>query len=83
MGDYIEEVKVWYLKDNYKCTLEDNTTVYFASLKDNLEIAFYDTITSTLYFNDLYDGRFKKAKRQIIKDFNPDHISRYFNLGDI
>lgn len=78
-----EEITIWYYKDNYKCTLEKNTTVYFASLKDHLEIAFYDTITSTLYFNDLYKGRFKKAKQQIIKDFKPDTISSYLNLCEI
>lgn len=83
MGEFTGEVKVYYMKENYKCTLETNTTVYFISLKDNLEIAYYDTITSTLYFNDLYKDRFKKAKRQIIKDFKPDTISSYFNLGDL
>lgn len=83
MGDILDDVKVWYYKDNYKCTLETNTTVYFASIRDHLEIAFYDTITSTLYFNELYKGRFKKAKRDIIKDFKPDVVSSYFNLGDI
>lgn len=79
----ISNITVWYMKDNYKCTLETNTTVYFQSLRDNLEIAYYDTITSTLYFNDMYKGRFNKAKKQIVKDFKPDHISRYLNLGDL
>lgn len=82
MGD-IENVTVYYIKENYKCTLEKNTTVYFVSLRDNLELAFYDTITSTLYFNELYKGRFRKARRDIIKDFKPDVISSYFNLGDL
>lgn len=82
MGDY-DHVTVYYIKDNYKCTLEENTTVYFVTLRDNLELAFYDTITSTLYFNELYKGRFRKARRDIIKDFKPDVISSYFNLGDL
>lgn len=80
MGDIIDEVKVWYYKENYKCTLETNTTVYFASLRDNLEIAFYDTLSSTLYFNDEYKGRFKKAKQQILLDFKPNTVSSYLNL---
>lgn len=75
-----EEITIWYYKENYMCTLKTNTTVYFKSLKEHLDIAFYDTLTSTLYFNSLYDGRFKKARKQIIKDFKPDIISSYLDL---
>lgn len=73
----MEEVTIWYYNKNYMCTLRTNTTVYFRSLKEHLELAYYDTITSTLYFNDLYKGRFRKARRDIIKDFKPDVISSY------
>lgn len=79
----MEEVSIWYHNKNYMCTLRTNTVVYFRTLKEKLEIAYYDTITSTLYFNSLYDGRFTKAKKQIKKDFNPDHITTYFNLGEL
>ena len=76
----MEEVTIWYHNKNYMCTLRTNTTVYFRTLKDHLELAYYDTIKSTLYFNSLYDGRFTKAKRQIVKDFKPDIISDYLEL---
>lgn len=76
----MEEVTIWYYNKNYMCTLRTNTTVYFRTLKEHLELAYYDTITSTLYFNSLYDGRFTKAKKQIVKDFKPDTISDYLEL---
>lgn len=76
----MEEVTIWYYNKNYLCALRTNTTVYFRTLKDHLELAYYDTITSTLYFNSLYDGRFTKTKRQIVKDFKPDKISEYLEL---
>ena len=78
-----EEITIWYYKDNYMCTLKTNTTVYFRTLKEHLELAYYDTITSTLYFNSLYDGRFTKAKRQIMIDFKPNEISEYFDIGNL
>ena len=76
----MEEVTIWYYNKNYMCTLRTDTTVYFRTLKDHLEFAYYDTITSTLYFNSLYDRRFTNAKRQIVKDFKPDKISEYIEL---
>ena len=77
MGDV---ANVWYFKDNYMCSLTTNTTVYFKSIREHLDIAYYDTITSTLYFNGLYKNRFKKAKREILLDFKPDYISEYLEL---
>lgn len=75
-----EVATVWYFKDNYMCSLVTETTVYFKSIKDHLDIGYYDTITSVLYFNGLYKNRFKKAKRNIIKDFKPDVVSEYLEL---
>ena len=77
MGDV---ATVWYFKNNYMCSLTTNTTVYFKSIKEHLDIAYYDTITSTLYFNELYKNRFKKAKREILLDFKPDYVSEYLEL---
>ena len=68
---------VWYHNKKYLCSLRTETTVFFRTLKDHLDIAYYDTINSVLYFNNLYDGRFTKVKRQIIKDINPEVISSY------
>ena len=56
----MEEVTIWYHNNNYMCTLKSNTVVYFKTIKEKLDIAYYDTITSTIYFNSLYNGRFKK-----------------------
>lgn len=75
-----EVTTIWFMKENYMCSLTTNTTVYFKTIKEHLELAYYDTITSTLYFNDLYKNRFIKAKRQIIKDFKPELVSEYLEL---
>ena len=79
----MEEVTIWYHNNNYMCTLKSNTVVYFKTIKEKLDIAYYDTITSKIYFNSLYNRRFKKVKRQILLDFKPNEISEYFNLGDL
>ena len=71
---------VWYYNKKYLCSLKTETTVFFKTLKDHLDIAYYDTINSILYFNDLYKGRFKKVKRQIIKDIKPEVVSDYLEL---
>ena len=75
-----ERGKVWYYNKKYLCSLTTETTVFFRTLKDHLDIAYYDTINSVLYFNDLYKGRFTKVKRQIIKDIKPETISEYMEL---
>lgn len=73
----MENGSVWYYNKKYLCSLKTETTVFFRTLKDHLDIAYYDTINSILYFNSLYDGRFIKVKRQIIKDIKPSEISNY------
>ena len=72
----ISSITVWYMKDNYKCTLESDTTVYFQSLRDNLEIAFYEKLVNKLELalniphNEIkYDDMSKKAMMEF---FNKD-----------
>lgn len=72
----MEETKIWYRQNNYMCAIKD-TIVYFISLKEHVDLAYYDTITGVIYFNTLYKGRYIKARKQILKDFKPDVISEY------
>ena len=66
----------WFMQKNYLCSITE-TTVYFVSIKEHVDLAYYDTITGVIYFNTLYDGRFRKARKQILKDFKPEVISSY------
>lgn len=73
----MEDKIIWYKQKNYECSLKTNTTVYFRTIREHLELGYYDTIESILYFNSLYSKSFRKARRQIIKDFIPDSIIEY------
>lgn len=77
MGDI---TSIWYMKNNYMCSLTESTTVYFKSIREHLDLAYYDTINSVLYLNNMYKNRFKKAYRNIINDFKPETVSEYLDL---
>lgn len=66
----------WFKQKYYLCRISD-TTVYFVSIREHVDLAYYDTITGVIYFNSLYDGQFVRARRQILKDFKPEVISYY------
>ena len=72
----MKEKSIWYYQKNYICSISD-TTVYFISIREHVDLAYYDTITGVIYFNSLYEGQFRKARRQILKDFKPEVISSY------
>ena len=72
----MREKGIWFYQKNYMCAISDSI-VYFVTIKEHLDLAYYDTITGVIYFNSLYDGQFTKARKQIIKDFKPDVISSY------
>lgn len=72
----MKEKGIWYYQKNYMCSIND-TTVYFISIREHVDLAYYDTITGVIYFNSLYEGQFRKARKQILKDFKPEVISSY------
>lgn len=63
-----------YLYNEYKNTIE------FRTMKDKLELGYYDTTKDILYLNDRYKDQFKDVKRQIKKDYQPNTILPYCNL---
>ena len=57
--------------------------IYFYSVKEHIEFAFYNKKTGTLYINSTFKDKFKQAKTEIKKLYHPCVISHYFNLGDL
>jgi len=78
---YDEIITIWHYGKNYLYNEEDNT-IYFRTLKDRFEIAFYDKRTKILYENTKYKNRFKAAKSEIHKklELTKDQISEYIDM---
>ena len=72
----MKDNSIWYYQKNYMCSISDSI-VYFISLREHVDLAYYDTITGVIYFNSLYEGQYVKARKQILKDFKPEVISSY------
>lgn len=66
-------------RPNYMYSKSKNS-IYFRTMKDKKEIAFFDKNTNILYLNTEYKMQFKAIKRQIIKDYAPKTVLEYINL---
>ena len=60
-----------------------NKHIDFRTMKDKIDLGWYDIEKNTLYLNKDYKNQFKAIKRQIIKDYHPKDIVDYFNLEGV
>ena len=76
-----EKVEIWNYASNYMWT-EENDTIYFRTLRDRIDIAWFDKRTKMLYENTKYKNRFINATSEIHKTYNlsKDQISEYIDM---